>query len=148
MQYKKLENTYIVRIEKGEEAVEELTGLCEKEKIQVGSITAIGAANKIELLWYDPDKKEYSEKTLEGENFEIASFIGNITRKDGKPLDNARDKPYLHCHIVLGDRDFKTYAGHCKSAIVSGAFEAIVEAKEGEVGREFDENIGLNLLKF
>ncbi|MAF80150.1 DNA-binding protein [bacterium] len=148
MQYKKLENTYIVRVEKGEEAIEKLTELCEKENIKVGSITAIGATNRAELLWYDPDKKEYSEKTLEGENYEVTSFIGNITRKNEKPLDNARGKPYLHCHIVLGDRDFKTYAGHCKSAIVSGAFEAVIEIKEGEIGREHDESVGLNLLKF
>ena len=144
MQYKKIENTYIVRVEREEEAIEKLTELCEKENIRVGSIAAIGATNHTELLWYDPEKKEYSEKTLEGENYEITAFIGNITQKDGKP--------YLHCHITVGDRNMTAYAGHCKSVIVNGAFEAIVEAKNppagGEVGREFDENIGLNLLKF
>ncbi|MDP3724867.1 MAG: DNA-binding protein [Nanoarchaeota archaeon] len=140
MQYKKIQNTYIVRVEKGEEAIEKLMELCEQEDIKVGSIQAIGATNKAELLWYDSDKKEYSSKVFEGESYEIASFLGNISRKDGKP--------YLHCHSTLSDRDFKTYAGHCKSAIVSGAFEAIVEASGEEVGREYDESIGLNLLKF
>lgn len=140
MRYKKFENTYIVRIEKGEEVIEKLVELCEKENIKSGSIQAIGATNKAELLWYDSDKKEYSSKVFEGESHEITSFLGNISRKDGKP--------YLHCHITLGDRDFHVLAGHCKSAIVSGAFEAIVEVYSGEVGREFDESVGLNLFKF
>ncbi|MEK7479575.1 MAG: PPC domain-containing DNA-binding protein [Patescibacteria group bacterium] len=139
MQYKKIQSTYIARVEKGEEAIEELIRLCEKENIKAGSIQAIGATNRVELLWYDADKKEYSSKVFEEENYEITSFSGNISRKDGKP--------YLHCHIALGNRDFVAYSGHCKSAIVSGAFEAVVEVLDAEIGREFDETIGLNLLK-
>lgn len=140
MQYKKIQGTYIVRVEKGEEAIEKLIELCEKEDITAGSIQALGATNKAELLWYDADKKEYSQKVFEGENYEITSFSGNVSRNNGKP--------YLHCHITLGNRDFVAYSGHCKSVIVSGAFEAVVETLGGEVEREYDEGVGLNLLKF
>lgn len=137
MKYKKIQHAYIVRVEKGEEAIEKLIELCEKENIKAGSIQAIGAINKAELLWYDADKKEYSNKVFEGEHYEITAFLGNISRKD--------NKPYLHCHITMGNKNFVPYAGHCKSAIVSGAFEAVVTSLDGEVGREFDESIGLNL---
>jgi len=146
MQYKKTQNTYIVRVEKGEEAMEKLAELCEKENIKAGSINAIGATNKAELLWYDADKKEYSNKIFEGENYEITSFLGNISRK--KSLDKAQDKPYLHCHITMGNKDLVAFAGHCKSVIVSGAFEAIVQTFDADIGRELDEETGLNLVKF
>ena len=82
MQYKKIQSTYIARVEKGEEAIEELIRLCEKENIKAGSIQAIGATNRVELLWYDADKNEYSSKVFEEENYEITSFSGNISRKD------------------------------------------------------------------
>ena len=140
MQYKKFKNTYIVRVERGEEAIKQLTELCKKENITLGSISAIGATNRAELLWYDPDKKEYSEKTYEGDKFEIASFVGSTTQKGGEP--------YLHCHITLGDKNFQTFAGHCKSVLVSGAFEVVIESIDGKVEREHSEEIGLNLLKF
>ncbi len=139
MKYKKIQGTYAVSVERGEEVIKKLTELCEKENIKAGSIQALGATNKAELLWYDVETKEYANKVFEGENYEITSFLGNVSRKDGRP--------YLHCHITLGNRDFVAYAGHCKSAIVSGAFEAIIKSFDADIGREFDEETGLNLLK-
>jgi uncharacterized protein len=138
MQYKKIKDTYVVRIDKGEEVIAKLKEFCEKKNIKAGSITAIGAAKNVKLGYFDTSSKEYYVKEFE-ESHEIAGLTGNITKKDGKP--------YLHCHIVIAGKDYKCQGGHLDSAMVSGAFEAIVQIIEGEIDREFDDDIGLNLIK-
>ncbi len=51
-------------------------------------------------------------------------------------------------HINLANDKYKTYGGHLDSAIISATGEIMIEAIEGELDREFSEDIGLNLYKF
>ncbi len=54
---------------------------------------------------------------------------------------------YLHLHITLSDSHCNAFGGHLNSAIVSGTCEVVIGIIEGEVDREFSEEIGLNLYK-
>lgn len=139
MEYRKFNNSYVVRINKGEEIVEKLKELCEKEDIKVAEITGLGASNLVEIGLFNVNTKEYKTTTFEG-MFEITSLIGNATRKDGEV--------YLHLHINFSDETGNTKGGHLVRCNISATSEIIVNKIEGNVDRKLSDEIGLNLMKF
>ena len=57
MDYKKFNNKYVVRLDKGEELVEELKKFCKDQKIKLGSISGLGATDKITIGLFDVKDK-------------------------------------------------------------------------------------------
>ena len=139
MEYRKFDDTYVVRLNRGEEVIEELKKLCKEEDIKLAEITGLGASNLVEIGVFNPGTKEYNTKVFEG-MFEITSLVGNATRKDGEV--------YLHIHINFGDENGAVLGGHLVQAKISATSEIIVREIPGEVGRALSEEIGLNLLSF
>ena len=139
MEYRRFENSYVVRLNKGEEVISSLKKLCKDENIRLGEITGLGASDLIEIGVFNVKTKEYKTKTFEG-MFEITSLVGNATRKDGEV--------YLHIHINFGDEDGVVKGGHLVRTNISATSEIILRKIEGEVGRKLSEEIGLNLLEF
>ena len=45
MEYRKFADTYVIRLDKGEEIISSLQAICEKENIRLGSVEGIRAAN-------------------------------------------------------------------------------------------------------
>lgn len=139
MEYKKISNQYIVRIDKGEEVLTKIKELCEKEQIKTGYLTGLGATDYVKIGLFDTIEKEYHSTVLEGP-MEITSLVGNISTKDG---DN-----YLHLHINVGNKDMKVFGGHLNECRISATCEINITAIDTEMEREFSEEIGLNLYKF
>lgn len=139
MEFKKFENRYVVRIDKGEEIVETLKKFCRDNNITLGSISGIGAVNEATVGLFEVAKKQYHSTTLKGD-FEITSLIGNISTMKGET--------YLHLHATLADIKHQVFGGHLNSAVVGATCEIIIDAINGSVDREFNEEIGLNLYKF
>ena len=139
MEYKKFNNTYVVRINKGEEIVQKIKELCEKEDIKTAEITGLGASNLVEIGIFNVNTKEYKTTTFEG-MFEITSLVGNVTRKDGEV--------YLHMHINFSDETGLVKGGHLVKCRISATSEIIINKIDGEVGRKLSDEIGLNLIKF
>ena len=138
MNYKKFNSKFIIKIDKGEEIVESFKKICKENNIKLGTIRGIGATNKAEVGLFETKTKKYHKKLFKGDH-EIASLSGNIS--------TMKNEIYLHIHVVLGDKEHNAYAGHLSSAIVSATFEGVIEKIDGEVEREFSEEIGLNLFK-
>ena len=139
MEYKKFGNKYVLRIDRGEEIVENLKIFCKQEQIELGWITGIGAVDKITIGLFETDSKKYHSIELKGDH-EITSLAGNISQMDGKV--------YLHLHINLSDINYNVFGGHLSSAIISGTGEFIVEKIDGKVERQFNKDVGLNLFNF
>ncbi|MGI6076943.1 MAG: PPC domain-containing DNA-binding protein [Fastidiosipilaceae bacterium] len=139
MKYKKLGQTYVLRVDPGEDIVQSILKLADKEDIQVAEVTGIGAVSDVTIGVFDPLEKVYHSTEL-SDVFEITSLIGNLTRQGRQP--------YLHVHVNIASFDGKTYGGHLNKATVSATAEIIVRTFEGEIGRQFDNEIGLNLFKF
>ena len=139
MEYRKFNNSYVIRIDKGEEVIAQLQVLCQKENITLGNISGLGATNYIEVGLFDVSEKKYHKTTIE-KPLEITSLVGNISRKD--------NEVYLHLHINVSDIDCNTYGGHLNKCIVSATCEIIINEIDGKMERYFDEEIGLNLYKF
>ncbi|MBQ7307487.1 MAG: DNA-binding protein [Clostridia bacterium] len=140
MEYKKLDNHIIVRLDPNDEICKSLLLVCEKENILLGTITGLGAVNKFTVGVFDITKKQYFANNFEG-TFEIVSLIGNITQKD--------NKPYLHIHFSAGNEKGQVYGGHLNNAVISATAEIFINIISSQtISRTFDNNIGLNLLKF
>ncbi len=139
MEFKKFANTYVLRLDKGEEIVETLKKFCKEEGISLGWVKGIGAANRAVIGLLNTKDKKYTTRELLGDH-EIVSLVGNISNMDGEV--------YLHLHIALANEDYITYGGHLDSAIIGATGEIIIETIDGDVGRSFSQEIGLNLMDF
>lgn len=139
MEFKKFGNRYMVRMDKGEEIVETLKQFCKDNKITLGWVNGIGAVNKARIGLFKTDEKQYYSEELNG-YYEITSLFGNISTMNGEV--------YLHLHINLSDEEYKTHGGHLNSAVISATGEIMIDAIDGMVDREFNDEVGLNLFKF
>ena len=139
MEYRRFENTLVIRMDRGEEICGTLAAICEKEDVELAEVSALGAVDRAEMAIYDVPSKTFFRKTFEGP-MEIGSLVGSVTRKDGKP--------YLHLHGVVCDSELAAHGGHIASMRVSATCEMIVRVFPGEVGRRMDDGIGLNLFQF
>lgn len=140
MDYRKFGNTYVIRMDRGEEIVSTLTDFCKKEKISLGSVDALGAADHAVIGLYDVGTREFRKKTFD-EPLEVSSLHGNISTKNGEI--------YLHLHINLAREDLSVVGGHLAECRLSATCEMFVRSLEGTVERYHDEEVtGLNLYKF
>jgi len=138
MKYERLGNKVVVRIDKGEEIVDALKTICKKLDIKLGSIVGIGATDKVTIGLLNTKTKKYQEKEFTGDH-EIAPLVGNITMMNGEV--------YLHLHVTMCNVEHKAVGGHLTSAVISATFEGIIDILEGQVTREYNDDVGLNLLK-
>lgn len=139
MDYRRFENTIVVRMDKGEEILTQLKELALKENIKLASVTALGAVNDFTVGVFKTEEKKYYANNFKG-NFEIVSLNGTI---------NTMDKEYYaHLHMSAGNEDGKVFGGHLNRAIISATCEMIVTVINGEVDRSFSEKIGLNIFDF
>jgi predicted DNA-binding protein with PD1-like motif len=138
MEYKQFGNKVVVRIDKGEEIVDALKTICKKLDIKLGSIVGIGATDKVTIGLLNTKTKKYQEKEFTGDH-EIAPLVGNITILNGEV--------YLHLHVTICNVEHKAVGGHLTSAVVSAMFEGIIDIIDGQVTREYNDEVGLNLLK-
>ena len=137
MEYKKIENKIVFRLEMGEGLMESTQRIATAENVKLASINGIGACSKIEMGYIDLSIKEYVFKTFKG-NLEILQATGNITLKDGEP--------FPHIHISVANEDCKAFGGHLNEAIISATFEGVMQIIDHEIHREFNEDLGLALM--
>lgn len=74
------------------------------------------------------------------EFMEITSLNGNITAMDGKP--------YIHLHATLADQHHAIHGGHVLEIRIGATCEMFVTVLDGEVKRQKDEALGINLWTF
>mgnify|MGYP000428130848 FL=1 len=138
MKYQRFEQTIIVRMDKGEDIVEQVKNVALKEKIKLASISALGAINEFTVGVFKTKEKKYYANEFKGD-FEIVSLMGTI--------NTMNDEYYSHMHLSAGNDQGQVFGGHLNKAIVSATCEMVIQIINGEVDRYFDEEVGLNLLK-
>jgi uncharacterized protein len=133
----KADEVILGRLERGDDLLSGLTDFCTENAIQVGNLSAIGAVEKGSLGFYDQAAGEYRENNFDLA-MEIASLNGNISLKAGKI--------FLHCHVVLADRDGRCFGGHLMPGNTVFACEFVVNILEGQPPeRKLDDKSGLYL---
>ena len=140
MEYRKFDQGYVLRLDPGEEIVASLTRLVEQENVQLGTVSALGAAGDVTIGIFNTKEKQYYSQRYQGDS-EISALVGNVTRKEGEP--------YLHLHITIGNPvTGEVHAGHLSSAVISATLELFLQVWDGQVGRKFSDQVGLNLFEF
>jgi predicted DNA-binding protein with PD1-like motif len=57
-------------------------------------------------------------------------------------------QPFLHAHINVSDASCNVKGGHLKSAIISVTCEIFITKCNKKLVRQYDKQVGINLLKF
>ena len=138
MLYCKANDTYIVRIDAGQEVLACLKELCRKENVSCAHVSAIGAASHAIIGVYDLEKQEYCREELNG-FMEIASLTGNVTQMNGQV--------YLHLHGVLADQNHRLYGGHIIELQIGATCELYLRVLPASISREKDDSLGINLIR-
>ncbi len=130
-------NTSVISLARGEELFASLLEWAANENVQGATFTGIGAADHLEIAYYNLSAKSFERQTIQQE-VEIVSLTGNIgyLKKDRA----------LHIHGVFSRRDLSTFGGHLFSARISGACELHITTLPHRLDRAYDETTGLNLL--
>lgn len=139
MEYKKLGEHYVIRMDPGEEILETLMKICEKENILCANVSAIGALSEFTVGVYKVSDKKYYSNHFEMPS-EITALIGTITEMDGKP--------YIHLHLTAADEEGRAYGGHLNMGKISATCEMVITLMKGHVRRKKNEHIGLNFFDF
>ena len=136
MEYRRFQDTLVVRIDKNEEITEQIRRIAEQEQIKLASVQALGAVNDFTVGVFDTTTKTYASNRFQGA-YEIVSLTGTISTMDGAF--------YLHLHMSAGDSTGAVFGGHLNRANVSATCEMVIRVIDGSIDRRFSEEVGLNL---
>ena len=139
MDYRRFGDTIIARMDKGEEILEQLKVIAEKESIKLASVSALGATDDITVGVFRTGEKKYYANHFTGD-MEIVSLTGTVSTMDGEY--------YAHLHMSAGDAEGHVFGGHLNRAVISATCEMVIRVIDGQVDRKFDENVGRNLFAF
>lgn len=137
MKSKRIKDGHFIRLVPGEDVLESLIRFVEEHGIQAGTISGIGAADKVRCGYYRVEDKGYPEETFEGD-LEILSLMGNISWLDGEPV--------CHVHIIFSDEQMRAHGGHLFEAVISATCEIHINVLDQRLERKPDAGTGLNLL--
>jgi len=137
MLYEQFTDSYLVRFEAGEEAVETLLKFASARNISFAMLSGAGAVESARLGYWNPESKNYQFRDFH-EQLEVVSFQGNLSLND--------DKPFAHLHGAFARPDYSVVAGHIKAATVFPTLELWVRPGDTPVRREKDPATGLDLM--
>ena len=139
MEYRKFGDTYIVRMDPGEEILTQLKVFAEQEGVKLASVTALGAVKDFTVGVFDTGAKVYKSNRFQGV-YEIVSLVGTINTMDGAF--------YCHLHMCAADQEGHAFGGHLNEAVISATCELVVTCLPGRTDRVFSDEVGLNLISF
>jgi len=135
MKARKIAGGYLVRLERGEEAVETLASFVARKKIPCGFLQGIGAVKNVELGYFDTKIGKYRKRRIRG-TVEVISLTGNISYLD--------KKPFIHAHVALAGPDQKLMGGHLFSGSVAITLEIYIKVVSRRLNRILDSQVGFN----
>lgn len=115
--------TYIFRLAKGKDLLQQLTEFCQDNQVKCGVISGIGALENATINFYNQAKKKYEKITLTDEQ-ELLALNGNVSIKD--------NRPFIHAHVILGDKDGGCKGGHLVLGTKVFSAEIFIQELVGE----------------
>lgn len=127
-----------VRLNYGDDLLLSLQRIIEEEGIRFGCLTFLGAVQRGVVAYYNQKERKY-HTIVKDEPLEIASGIGNISLKDGKP--------FIHAHVAFADSEGKIFGGHLAEGTIVFAGEVFIQVLElpQPPTRKYDAQTGLFL---
>lgn len=133
MKTRKIAGGYLVRLERGEEAISSLTAFAAERKIPCGVLSGIGAVKDLTLGYFDTLARRYRKRHIR-KTVEVVSLTGNISHLDGKP--------FVHAHITVAEQDQKLRGGHFFRGVVAVTLEIHIDVIARRLNRVFDPQTG------
>lgn len=130
-------NVHFIKLDRGEDVLENVVSYINEKNINAGVITALGVLKEIEIGYYELEKAKYVTKYLKDDH-ELLSLSGNVGELNGKK--------HPHIHVVLGDKDLNCSGGHLLKAKVGVTCELFISASDMKLERIFSDEVKLNLL--
>ncbi|MGV3558893.1 PPC domain-containing DNA-binding protein [Larkinella arboricola] len=127
---------YLMVLRQGDDVFAHLEELARKEKIPSATFTGMGFVNA-KFGYFNRETKQYDPR--EFEDVELASLSGSIAWQD--------QKPSLHVHGVVTDKNFQAFGGHLLAATVgTGSVEIMVTVHDKPLKRVMEQPLGANVL--
>lgn len=123
--------------ETGEPIMATLKRWLADHKISGGTFTAIGGVRQVTLKYFNTTTRQYEERELT-EQLEVLHLTGNVGLLHGQP--------FVHAHITVGDREYRTYGGHFGDGVVSPLLELVLTRVGGTLTRHENTESGLTEL--
>ena len=144
MDYRKIGDTYYIRMDRGDEVIANILEVCRKESIPSAVFSGIGGCKSAELQVFIPETGEFETEQLEG-MLELVSINGNVVSGEDGRL-------YHHTHALFSykqDGQHGMAGGHLKATTV--LYTAEIELRPtvgGSIGRKFDPETGTGFWEF
>ena len=129
--------SYAIVFQTGDEAGSGLVQFAKEQRVTAAHFTAIGAASRVVLGYFDWQQKKYLHIEI-NEQVEVVSLVGDVA------LD--KDQPKVHAHLVVAKRDGSAWGGHLVEANVRPTLEVFLEESPAHLVKKFDPESGLALI--
>lgn len=143
MEYRKIGETYYVRMDRGDEIISSLLEICEKESIPSAVFSGIGGCQSAELQVFIPETGSFETEQLEG-MLELVSLNGNVVRDENNKLFH-----HTHALFTFKKGEHGIAGGHLKSSTV--LYTAEIELRPtvgGSISRKYDPETGTGFWDF
>ncbi len=108
-----------VSLERGEDLLDGLNRAVAELGLRAATLQVIGGLENATVGYFDTKEERYLE--IATGHVEICSGLGNVSIRDGQP--------FIHLHLVLGERDGRCVGGHampgCRAFVVEAYFRAL-----------------------
>lgn len=136
--YTKLSSGYLMVLRQGDSVLNEIEAFALKEKVPFASFTGIGFFGSVQFGYFNKDTKAYEPKDFA--DVEAVSLTGSIAWENNKPS--------IHLHGVVGDKDMNTFGGHIlRAAVGNGSLEIYIVTDKNKRERKNDPSIGAKVLE-
>ena len=144
MDYKKIGETYYIRMDRDDEVIANILDVCKKESIPSAVFSGIGGCKCAELQVFIPETGSFETEKIEG-MLELVSLNGNVVRDNEGQL-------FHHTHALFSfkrDGQHGMAGGHLKSTTVLYTVEIELRPTVGgAIGRKFDPETGTGFWDF
>lgn len=128
---------YLMVLRQGDNVLDHLNKLAEREQIPSASFSGMGFAGTATFGFYDFGRKEFDPRSFEA--VEVASLTGTLAWQQGKPS--------IHAHGLVTDANFQTFGGHLLGLVVgTGSMEITLIVHDKKLERAIDPTIEANIL--
>jgi len=122
---------YLIRLDKGEEVIEQLTSFAREKKITAGIFNGIGGIVNSSIGNYSVVLGQYITKTYKN-MLEVGHCSGNISVQEDS------DDIHVHAHLTAANEQDGVVVGHLFGAIVEVTMEFYLKSFKVRLVRKMD----------
>jgi len=138
LKFRKVEDGFLVKLDKGDEVISTLTGFVKDQNIPSGFMTGMGSVKNATIGIFNARVNQYITKIYRDE-LEVGNLSGNIAWLEDS------GEPFIHCHITVSNESLEAYTGHLFEATVLATMEIYIRVFKERLYRRVDPEMGNHL---